>query len=92
MTGRARSAHPVAIWSAFLVAIACAVGRAVLAIIDPESGSAGDPFGESAPWAVLDVLTIILFATVGLVVARNVPPTRSGGYSASSRRLSACSS
>jgi hypothetical protein len=68
-----RSAHPIAIWSAFLVAFACAVGRLVLAIVDPEKGSAGDPFAGSAPRAVLDALTITLFATVGLVVARKRP-------------------
>jgi hypothetical protein len=73
MTGRARSAPPIAIWSAFLVAIACAVGRVVLAIIDPDKGFAGDPFAGSAPLAVLDALTITLFATVGLVVARTRP-------------------
>ena len=73
VTGRARSASPVAIWSAFLVAIACAVGRVVLAIIDLEKGSAGDPFARDAPRAAFDALTITLFATVGLVVARKRP-------------------
>ncbi len=73
MTRRARSAHPLAIWSAFLVAIACAVGRVVLAIVDPEAGSAGDAFGGGVPLAVLDALILTLFATVGLVVARKRP-------------------
>jgi hypothetical protein len=73
MTRPARSANPIATWAAFLVAIACAIGRVVLAVIDPDKGSAGDPFAGSAPVAVLDALTITLFATVGLVVARARP-------------------
>jgi len=78
MTRRARSAHPLAIWSAFLVAIACAVGRVVLAIVDPEAGSAGDAFGGGVPLAVLDALILTLFATVGLVVARKRPTNPAG--------------
>ena len=73
MTGRSRSVHPLAIWSAFLVAIACAVGRVVLAIVDPEAGSAGGAFGGGVPLAVLDALILTLLATVGLVVARKRP-------------------
>ncbi len=73
MTGPAISAHTLAIWSAFLVAIACAGGRLVLAIVSPEAGSAGDAFGGGVPLAVLDALILILFATVGLVVARKRP-------------------
>ncbi len=73
MSGRTRSAHPIAVWSAFLVAVACAVGRVVLAIVDPESGSAEDPLGGGVPLAVFDALIITLFATVGLVVARKRP-------------------
>ena len=73
MSGRVRSAHPTAIWSAFLVAVACAVGRVVLAVVDPGASSAGDPFGGGIPLAVFDALIITLFATVGLVVARKRP-------------------
>lgn len=73
MIGRARSAHPLAIWSAFLVAIACAVGRVVLSIADPEAGSAGGAFDGDVPLAVLDALILTLLATVGLVVARKRP-------------------
>lgn len=73
MSGRTRSAHPIAIWSAFLVALACAVSRLVLAIVDPEPESAGDALGGGVPLAVFDALIISLFATVGLVVARKRP-------------------
>ena len=73
MTARAGSATALAIWSAFLVAGACAVGRLVLAIVDPEVRSVGDAFGGGVRLAVFDALILILFATVGLVVARKRP-------------------
>jgi hypothetical protein len=69
----ARSARPIAIWSAFVVALACAVGRLVLAIVDPEAEPVGDALGGGVPLAVLHSLIITLFATVGLVVARKRP-------------------
>lgn len=78
MTRRARSAHPLALWFAFLFAIACAVGLVVLAFVDPGAGSAGDAIGGSVSLAVLGALILTLFATVGLVVARKRPTNPAG--------------
>jgi hypothetical protein len=67
------SAHPIAIWTTFLVAIASAVGLLLLAILGPDTSSAGDALGGGVPLALLDALIITQFATVGLVVARKRP-------------------
>jgi len=73
MSGRTVSAHPITIWTTFLVAVASALGGVLLAILGPDTSSARDALGGGAPLAVLDALFITLFATVGLVVARKHP-------------------
>lgn len=73
MSGRVRSAHPVAVWSAVVSSIVLALGRVVLEVADPGVAGAGEPFGGGPALAVVDALIIGFFAAVGLVVARKQP-------------------